>query len=58
MPHMLKGRESWATNDGYHVMVLNPNEMISTIAPMIRVNAQLPEPWGDDERSDPQRGEA
>jgi hypothetical protein len=44
MPHMLKGRESWATNDGYHVMVLNPNEMISTIAPMIRVNAQLPEP--------------
>jgi hypothetical protein len=35
MPHMLKDHDSWATN----VMVPNPNEMISIIAPMTKANA-------------------
>jgi hypothetical protein len=26
MPHMLKDHESWAIDDGNHVMVPNPNE--------------------------------
>jgi hypothetical protein len=37
MPHM-----SRAVDDRNHVMVLNPNEMISTIATMIRVNVWVP----------------
>jgi len=44
MPYMSRDHESWATNDGNHVMVPNPNEMISTIAPMTRANVWLPEP--------------
>ncbi len=44
MPHMSKDHESWVIDDGNHVMVLNLNEMISTVAPMIRVNARVPEP--------------
>jgi len=39
MPHM-----SWAIDDGNHVMVLNPNEMISTIALMIRTSAWVLKP--------------
>jgi hypothetical protein len=35
---------SWATNDGNHVMVSNPNEMISTTALMIRISAWVPKP--------------
>jgi hypothetical protein len=31
MPHMSKDHESWVTNDGNHVMVPNPNKMISTL---------------------------
>ncbi len=38
MPHMSKDHESWATNDGNHVMVPNPNDMISTIALMTRAS--------------------
>ncbi len=44
MSHMSRDLESWATNDGNHVMVPNPNEMISIIAPMTRANVWLPEP--------------
>jgi hypothetical protein len=32
MRHMSKDHESWVTNDGNHVMVPNPNEMISIAA--------------------------
>jgi hypothetical protein len=39
MPHMLRDHESWAIDDGNHVMVPNPNEMISTVAPMTITNA-------------------
>jgi hypothetical protein len=31
---MSRDHESWATNDGNNVMVPNPNEMISTTAPV------------------------
>jgi hypothetical protein len=44
MLHMLKDHESWAIDDGNHVMVPNPNEMISTIAPTIKANIRVPEP--------------
>jgi len=33
MPHMSKDHESWAVDDGNHVMVPNFNEMISINAP-------------------------
>ncbi len=32
MRHMSRDHESWVTNDGNHVMVPNPNEMISIVA--------------------------
>ncbi len=35
MPHMSKDHESWAIDDKNHVMVLNPNEMISIVATMM-----------------------
>jgi hypothetical protein len=54
---MLRDHESLATDDGNHVMVANPNVMISIVAPMTRVNIQVPEPRGVDERLDPQCGE-
>jgi hypothetical protein len=38
MPNMLIDHESWVANDGKHVMVPNPNEMISTAAPMTKAN--------------------
>jgi len=44
MPHMSKDYESWAIGNGNHVMVPNLNEIISTIAPMTRVSAQVLEP--------------
>jgi len=44
MPRMSKDHESWVANDGNHVTISNPNEMISTIAQMIRVSAWVPEP--------------
>jgi hypothetical protein len=44
MPHMSKDHESWVIDDGNHVMVPNLNEMISIVAPMIRVSARVPEP--------------
>jgi hypothetical protein len=44
MPHMSRDHGSWAANDGNHVMVPNPNEMISIATPMIRVSAHVPEP--------------
>ncbi len=56
MPHMLKDHGSWVTNDGNHVMVSNPNEMISTVALMTKANAWVLKPQGVDERFDPQRG--
>ncbi len=42
MPHMSKDHELWVANDGNHVMTPNPSEMISTIAPMTRANARVP----------------
>jgi hypothetical protein len=53
MPHMSKDHESWVTNDGNHVMVPNPNEMISITTPMTRANARVPEPRSANERLDP-----
>ncbi len=44
MPHKSKDHGSWTSNDGDHVMVPNPSEMISIIAPMTRINAQVPKP--------------
>ncbi len=38
MSHMSRDHESWVADDGNHVMVPNPSEMICTIAPMIRAN--------------------
>jgi hypothetical protein len=37
--HMSRFHQSWAVDDGNHVMVPNPNEMISTTALVTRVNA-------------------
>jgi len=56
MPHMSKDHESWVVDDGNHVMVPNLNEMILIVAPVIRVNVQVPKPRGVDERLDPQLG--
>jgi hypothetical protein len=42
MPHMSRDHESWAIDDGNHVMVPNPNEMIFTTTPLTRTNARLP----------------
>jgi hypothetical protein len=44
MPHMSRDHESWATNDGNHVMVPNPNEMISIVALVTRINTWMPKP--------------
>jgi hypothetical protein len=44
MPHMSKYHESWAIDNGNHVMVPNPNEMISIAAPMTRASARVLEP--------------
>jgi hypothetical protein len=41
---MSKDRESWAKDDGNHVMVPNLNEMISTIALVTKTNMWVPEP--------------
>jgi hypothetical protein len=41
---MSKDRESWAVDDGNHVMVSNPNEMISIAAPVTRTNMRVPKP--------------
>jgi hypothetical protein len=38
MPHMSKDHESWATDDGNHVMVPNHSEMISTTTLVIKTN--------------------
>jgi hypothetical protein len=35
---------SWATDDGNHVMVSNPNEMISATALMTKTSAWVPKP--------------
>jgi hypothetical protein len=35
-PHMSRDHESWVASDGNQVMVLNPSEMIFTIAPMMQ----------------------
>ncbi len=58
MPHISRDHESWATNDGNHVMVPNFNEMISTTTLVTRTYTWWPKPWGVDERLDFQRGEA
>ncbi len=44
MPHMSKDRESRVANDENHVMVPNPSEMISIVAPMTRASAWVPKP--------------
>jgi hypothetical protein len=41
-----------------HVMVPNPNEMISTAIPMTRTSTQMLEPRSADKRLDPKHGEA
>jgi hypothetical protein len=56
MSHMSKDHESWVIDDGNHVMVPNPDEMISTVAPMIRINAWVLEPQGANEKLDFQHG--
>jgi hypothetical protein len=58
MSHMSKDHESWATNDGNHVMVPSLNEMIFTTTSMTRASTKVPKPRGVDERLDPQHGEA
>jgi hypothetical protein len=57
MPHMSKDRESWVEDDGNHVMVPNPSEMISIVALVTRANVWVPKPQGVDERLDFQPGE-
>ncbi len=52
MPHMLGNHGSWATDDGNHVMLSNPSEMISIATPMTRVNDHVPELRSGDERLD------
>jgi hypothetical protein len=44
MLHMSRDHESWVATDANHVMVPNLSEMISIIAPMIRVSMRVPEP--------------
>jgi hypothetical protein len=58
MPYMSRNHESWAIEDGNHVMVPNPNEMISIIALVTRTNVRVLEPRGANERLNPQCGEA
>jgi hypothetical protein len=41
---MSKDHESWAEDYGNHVMVLNPNEMISIVAPITKANMRVPKP--------------
>jgi len=57
MPHMSRDHESWIASDGNHVMVLNPSEMIFTIAPMTRFSVWVPKPQGVDDILEPQHGE-
>jgi hypothetical protein len=57
MPHMSKDCESWAKDDGNHVMVPNPNEMISIVTLVTRASMWVLEPQGVDERLDYQHGE-
>jgi hypothetical protein len=42
MPHMLIDHESWAMDDGNHVMVPNPSEVIFTTTLVTRSNEQVP----------------
>ncbi len=56
IPHMLEDHGLWVADDGNHVMVSNPNEMISTIAP--RASGHVLEPRSANERLDFQHGEA
>jgi hypothetical protein len=49
MSHMSRDHESWAANDGNHVMVPNPSEMISTVALVIRASMRVPESQGANE---------
>jgi hypothetical protein len=52
---MSKDHDSWATNDGNHVMVPNFSEMISIVTLVTGArHAQVLEPRGVDERLDPQ----
>jgi hypothetical protein len=44
MPHMSRDHGSWVTNDGDHVMVPNPSEMISIATLVTRANEHVPEP--------------
>jgi hypothetical protein len=44
MPHMSGDYGSRVANDGKHVMVLNPSEMISIVAPVINVSGRMLEP--------------
>jgi hypothetical protein len=46
---MSRDHESWAANDGNHVMVPNPSEMISTVALVIRASMRVPESQGANE---------
>ncbi len=44
MTHMSKDHESWVEDDGNHVMVSNPSEMIFTITLMTKANMWVLEP--------------
>jgi len=44
MTRMSKDHESWVEDDGNHVMVSNPSEMISTITLVTRTNMWVLEP--------------
>jgi hypothetical protein len=58
MPHMTRDHESWAIDDGNHVMVPNLSEMISITTPMTRLNTWVLKPQGVNERLDLQTCEA
>ncbi len=58
MPHMSRDHELWVTDDGNHVMVPNPSEMISTVALVTRASTRMPKPRNVNERLDHRRGEA
>jgi hypothetical protein len=48
MPYMSRDHESWATDDGNHVMVPNPSEMISTTALVTKASTQVLKPQNAD----------
>jgi hypothetical protein len=44
MPHMSGDYGSWVVDDGNHVMVSNPSEMISIVALVIKASGRVLKP--------------